>query len=201
MIVDRIIETAPRVPVRDLTTLRRQFPGLEPEEIADRLVAGATKASGAVGATVGAAVMMPVPPAMPAELAAEIIGVAAVELKLIAELHEVYGLRPPGDARERALACLRAWSDERGIDVAEPLTVNAALGRQLKRDLRQRILRRGVRNLPTLAPFLVGAGVGAVVNSRGTRRLAEKIRSDLRASQVPWDPLPAPEADGTGKDE
>ncbi|MFD9245730.1 ABC transporter transmembrane domain-containing protein, partial [Streptomyces sp. NPDC059556] len=54
---------------------------------------------GVVGAGVGAAAMLPVPPAMPAELAAEITGVAAIEMKLIAELHEVYGQRPPGDLR------------------------------------------------------------------------------------------------------
>ncbi len=48
-----------------------------------------------MGAGIGVAAMLPVPPALPAELAAEITGVAAVELKLIAELHEVYGLRPP----------------------------------------------------------------------------------------------------------
>ncbi len=41
-----------------------------------------------------AAAMMPVPPAMLAELAAEVTGVAAIEMKLVAELHEVYGLRP-----------------------------------------------------------------------------------------------------------
>src|SRR5262245_28964804 len=32
-VADRVIETAPRVPVRDLATLRAQFPGLGPEEI------------------------------------------------------------------------------------------------------------------------------------------------------------------------
>ena len=190
LIVDRIVEMAPRVPVRDLETLRRQFPGLGPEEIADKLVAGAARGTAAVGAAVGAAVMMPVPPAMPAELAAEIVGVAAVELKLIAELHEIYGVRASGGPRERGMAHLAAWSGERGIDLADPLTVNAALSSQMKRELRQRILRRGVRNLPNLAPFMVGAGVGAVMNRRGTRRLADKIRADLRARQVTWAALP-----------
>lgn len=200
LIGDRIVEMAPRVPVRDLETLRRQFPGLGPEEVADKLVAGAARGSAAVGAAVGAAVMMPVPPAMPAELTAEIIGVAAVELKLIAELHEIYGVRAAGNTRERGMAHLAAWSGERGIDLAEPLTVNAALGSQMKRELRQRILRRGVRNLPNLAPFMVGAGVGAVMNRRGTRRLADKVRADLRNRQVAWDALPGPAEDGAPQD-
>ncbi|MFE5870990.1 hypothetical protein ACFQ6V_20405 [Streptomyces roseifaciens] len=189
-LVDRLIANAPRIPVRDLATLRAQFPGLGPEELADKLVTGAVNATSTVGAGVGAAAMMPVPPAMPAELAAEIAGVAAVELKLIAELHEVYGLRAPGTLRQRSLAYLAAWADERGIDVTSPMTVNAALGGQLRRELRQQILKRTFRNLPNLAPFMIGATVGAVMNRRDTRRLAAKVRIDLRARQVPWEALP-----------
>ncbi|MEU6081650.1 hypothetical protein [Streptomyces sp. NPDC047108] len=190
VVVDRIVETAPRIPVRDLAALRRQFPGLGPEELADRLVAGAVKGSAAVGASVGAAAMMPVPPALPAELAAEIVGVASVELKLIAELHEVYGNRPPGTFTERGTAYLGSWADERGIDVSRPLTVNAALGVQMRRELRQRVLKRTVRNLPNLMPFMIGAAVGAMMNRRETRKLAEKIRADLRKRQVAWEALP-----------
>jgi hypothetical protein len=189
-ITDRIIETAPRIPVRDLAALRAQFPGLGPEQIADKLVAGAAYATSTVGAGVGAAAMLPTPPAMPAELAAEITGVAAIELKLIAELHEVYGARPPGNLRQRSTAYLNSWSSERGIDVTRPSTVNSALGGQMKRQLRQQIMKRMVRDLPNLMPFLVGAAVGAVMNHRDTRRLAERIRKDLRQTQVPWEALP-----------
>ncbi|CAL9423268.1 hypothetical protein SUDANB105_01887 [Streptomyces sp. enrichment culture] len=190
-LADRLIEMAPRVPVRDLATLRAQFPGLGPEELADKLVAGASKASATVGAGVGVAAMLPVPPAMPTELAAEITGVAAIELKLIAELHEVYGLRPPGNLKERSSAYLKSWSEERGIDPRKPTSVNSALGVQMKRELRQQIMKRMVRNLPNLMPFMVGAAVGAVMNRRDTRKLAARIRTDLRKSQVPWDTLTA----------
>ncbi|WP_328751072.1 EcsC family protein [Streptomyces sp. NBC_00285] len=189
-IADRIIENAPRVPVRDLATLRRQFPGLGPEELADKLVTGAASATATVGAGVGAAAMLPVPPAMPAELAAEITGVAAIELKLIAELHEVYGVRPPGNLKERSTAYLNSWSGERGIDVKKPSTVSGALNSQMKQQLRQQIMKRMIRDLPNLMPFLVGAAVGAVMNRRDTRKLAERIRKDLRKAQVPWDELP-----------
>ncbi|MDX2564649.1 hypothetical protein PV371_34040 [Streptomyces sp. TX20-6-3] len=188
-LADRLIDLAPRIPVRDLATLRKQFPGLGPEELADKLVAGAANASSTVGASIGAAAMLPVPPAMPAELAAEITGVAAVELKLIAELHEVYGLRPPGRLTQRSAAYLTSWAEERGIDPTKPTTVNAALGGQLKRELRQQIMKRMVRNLPNLTPFMVGAAVGAVMNRRDTKKLAGHIRKDLRNRQVPWDSL------------
>lgn len=190
-LTDRIIDMAPRVPVRDLQTLRGQFPGLGPEELADKLVAGAARATATVGAGVGAAAMMPVPPAMPTELAAEVTGVAAIELKLIAELHEVYGVRPAGNLAQRSTAYLNAWSQERGIEAAKPSTVSAAMNSRMKRELRQRIVKRTVRNLPNLMPFLVGAAVGAVMNRRDTRKLAARIQADLRRTQVPWDALSA----------
>ncbi|GAP48192.1 hypothetical protein [Streptomyces azureus] len=193
-LADRIIELAPRVPVRDLTTLRRQFPGLGPEELADKLVAGAAKATATVGAGIGAAAMLPVPPAMPTELAAEVTGVAAIELKLIAELHEVYGVRPPGNLKQRSTAYLDSWSGERGIDATKPSTLSTALNSRMKRELRQRIMKRMVRSMPNLVPFLVGAAVGAAMNRSETRKLAARIREDLRRIQVPWEalePLPA----------
>ncbi|MFE4637330.1 hypothetical protein ACFRJ1_28675 [Streptomyces sp. NPDC056773] len=189
-LTDRVIENAPRVPVRDLATLRAQFPGLGPDQLADKLISGAANATSTVGAGIGAAAMLPVPPAMPAELAAEITGVAAIELKLIAELHEVYGLRPAGGIKDRSVAYLTSWTEERGVDLTKPTTLNAALGGQMKRELRQQIMKRMFRNLPNLMPFMVGAAVGAVMNRRDTRKLAEKVRGDLRARAVPWNALP-----------
>lgn len=189
-VADRIVANAPRIPVRDLATLRKQFPGLGPEEIADKLVAGAANGTSTVGAGVGAAAMLPTPPAMPTELAAEIVGVASIEFKLIAELHEVYGLRAPGAVRQRATVYLSSWAEERGIDPTVPGSVNAALNVRMKRELRQQVLRRSFRNLPVLAPFMVGAAVGASMNRRDTKRLARKIRRDLRDRQVPWEALP-----------
>lgn len=196
-VADRIVDTAPRIPVRDLAVLRAQFPGLTPEELADRLVAGACKGTATVGAGVGAAAMLPVPPAMPYELAAEIVGVASVELKLIAELHEVYGLRPPGSRVQRAMAVLTSWTEERGIEITDPATLTLALGVPMRRELRRQVMKRTLRNLPNLMPFLVGAAVGAFMNRRDTGRLAEKIRTDLRSRQVPWDAFPDAERDGT----
>ncbi|WP_406365999.1 hypothetical protein [Streptomyces sp. NBC_01546] len=188
-IAEWIIENAPRVPVRDLATLRAQFPGLGPDQLADKLISGAANATSTVGAGIGAAAMLPVPPAMPAELAAEITSVAAIEIKLVAELHEVYGLRPPGALKERSLAYLTAWTEERGIDLTKPTTLNAALGGQMKRELRQQIMKRMFRSLPNLMPFMVGAAVGAVMNRRDTRKVAEKVRTDLRGRAVAWDAL------------
>ncbi len=180
VLADRLMDAAPRIPVRDLATLRRQFPGLDAEQIADKLVTGAATGTAGVGAGIGAAAALPVPPAMTAELATETLAVAAVEYKLIAELHEVYGRRAPGTARQRVAAYLGAWAQQRGISVTRPASFDAALGGQLKRQLRQRLVRRTATNLPTLTPFMIGAAIGAYLNRRSTRALAERVRADLR---------------------
>lgn len=190
LLAERLLDMAPRIPVRDLATLRRQFPGLGPEELAGKLIDGAAAGTAAVGAGVGAVAAMPAPTAMSAELAAETLAVAAVEIKLIAELHEAYGVPVPGGPRRRAVALVGAWAEQRGVAVLSSGDVTSAMNGQLKRELRQRLVRRTVRNVPSLTPFLVGAAVGGVVNGRDTRRLASRVRADLRRQAVPWDSRP-----------
>ena len=41
-------------------------------------------------------------------------------------------------------------------------------------------MKRTLRNLPSLTPFMIGAAVGMFMNRRDTGNLAEKIRKDLR---------------------
>ncbi|MEU9040778.1 MULTISPECIES: hypothetical protein [unclassified Kitasatospora] len=185
-LTEQLLRAAPRIPVRDLATLRAQHPGAAfPEQLADLLVTGAVRASGALGAGVGAAAMMPVPPAMPVEIAAETLAVAAVEIKLIAELHEVYGAPAQGSAGQRAGAYLGAWANRRGIDatlLVRPAGFAAlAIGAEVRQRVRRRLTRSSLRHLPSLIPLLVGAGIGATMNRSDTRRLADEVRADLRA--------------------
>ncbi|MER6529563.1 hypothetical protein [Streptomyces sp. NPDC001508] len=185
-LAERLIEAVPRIPVRDLSTLHRHFPGLGPEEIADHLVTGAMWATEAVGAGVGSAAALPTPPAMPAELAAGILGTAAIEIKLIAELHEVYGLRAPGTARQRAALYLAEWTEGRGLNITKPASaVGLMLSIRVRRELRRRLLSLTIRRIPMLTPFMVGAAIGASLNRYDTQRLAQRIRADLRAHQTP----------------
>ncbi|MFE4976215.1 hypothetical protein ACFRAR_29450 [Kitasatospora sp. NPDC056651] len=184
-LTEQLVQAAPRIPVRDLATLRAQHPDAAfPEELADRLVAGAVRASGALGAGVGAAAMLPVPPAMPVEIAAETLAVAALEVKLIAELHEVYGTPAQGTATQRAGAYLGAWANRRGIDaglLVRPAGFAAlAIGSEVRRQVGHRLTRSSLRHLPAVTPLLVGAGIGATMNRRDTRRLAGEVREDLR---------------------
>jgi hypothetical protein len=119
--------------------------------------------------------------AAPVQLAAETLAVIAVELKLVAELHVVYGRTPVGSRRQIATAYLTSWATKRGIDVsAGPPSLATVLGTAARAQLRSRVLRRLGRNVTTLAPFLAGAVAGAEVNRRETRSLGDKLRSDLR---------------------
>lgn len=184
-LTDLLIDTAPRIPLRDLSTLRLQHPGLTDEELAEALVAAAAKGTGAVGAAGGAlaAVEFTAPPTLltaPVQIAAETLLVAVIEMKLIAELHEVYGAGVAGTTRQRAMAYLVAWTNRRGLDPLDPAGLQLALGGAAKRALRRRLVRRAGRNLSTLGPLMTGAVAGSVVNHRETRRLGEEIRADLR---------------------
>lgn len=185
-LTELIVELAPRVPVRDAATLRRQHLGQLDVQIAERLIRQATKTTAGIGAAVGglAAVEFLSPPmllAAPVQLAAEILTVTAVELKLVAELHELLGRPAQGSASERASAYLMSWVRRRAISPG--LTgagLGAAFGAAAKRELRSQVLRRLGRSTTSLAPFLAGAVAGAEVNRRATKALGETLLAELR---------------------
>lgn len=186
-LTETLIDTVPTLPVRSAERLREQYPGLSTEEIAAGLVSAAVKASTAVGVAAGAlaAVEFAAPPtllAAPAQLAAETLAVAAIEVKLVAELHEIFGLPAQGGPGDRALAYLSAWAHQKGMDPADPKSVVAGLGAAGKRQLRKRLANRFGRNILTLGPLLTGAVIGGAMNRHETRDLGGKILGDLRVA-------------------
>lgn len=193
--VDTTAEIAPHVPVRDRATLRRHFPDLDGEALADRLVRNAARATAGVGAAGGgvATVEWMVTPTLltaPVLLAAETVAVVAIELKLVGELHEAYRVPLPTGATPRAVALVRSWAARRGINPMKPGSgVTAVLGTAVRRELRYTLLRRFGRNLTTLGPFLTGAAVASYLNRRATRTMADTLRADLRR-QSPELPSP-----------
>ena len=180
----QVLAMAPRLPVRSVETLRSQFPGRTPEEIADALIEGAARAAAGVGAAVGASMVLPVVPAAPVEIGVETLAVVGIELKLVAELHEVYGMRAPGSRADRMLAYVDAWAHRRGIGLA-PAGLVVAVGSPLRRRLERRLLARAGRSATSLGPLLTGAAAGALLNRRETRKLGREIRDDLRRR---WSP-------------
>jgi hypothetical protein len=190
-LADVLAEAAPRIPIRDAATLAAHHPGRSTDEIAAALVKHAALVTAGFGAAAGglAAAEFAAPPALlaaPVQLAAETLAIAAVEIKLVAELHELYGAPVPGGLRLRGSAYLMSWVRQRAI---EPAAVGsglaAVLGHAAKRELRSRLLRRLGRSTTSLAPFLAGAAASAEVNRRTTRSLGEKLAAELRGRRSP----------------
>jgi len=183
---DTVADVAPRIPVRSAETLRRHFPGLTDDQIADRLVRNAARTTAGIGAVGGgvASIEWLAPPALltaPVVLAAETVSVVAVEIKLIGELQEMHGLPVTGSGTERAMALVTAWARRRGVNLMVPgRGMAAALGTAARYELRDRLLRRFGRNLTTLGPLLTGAAIAAWLNRRATQRLGVEVRQDLR---------------------
>jgi hypothetical protein len=189
--VDIAIDLAGQLPVRDLAALQAQYPGLAREGLADQLERDAMKATATIGAVAGglAAAEWFAPPtwlAAPIELVTETLAVAAVEMRLIGELHAVYGRPVQVAGADRAAALSHAWARGRAVEpeyltegpsMTELLSVGAK--RQLSRGLRKRLARRAGRNAASFLPFMVGAAAGAKLNRGATDKLSAVVRRDL----------------------
>jgi hypothetical protein len=189
-VAELVGELSEDVPVRDQETLRAQFPDHSPEELADALIRGASRAAASVGAAVGAAMVLPLP-AAPVEVAVETLAVVGIEIKLVAELHEVYGMRAPGSAAERMMAYVGAWAHRRGVALV-PGGLALSVGSPLRRLLQRRLIARAGRSVASLGPLLTGAAAGALLNQRETRRLGADVRDDLRRRSVYATSWPSP---------
>jgi hypothetical protein len=183
-LVGQVVAMAPRVRVRDRAALQAQFPGRSAEEIADALIDGAARAAAAAGGAAGMAAALPVMPAFPAEIVAETLVVVGIELKLVAELHEVYGTPAPGNFTERMSAYLASWAHRRGVFMLEGGGLIIAAGSPLARVLRRRLTAKAGRSAVSLGPLLTGAAAAAIFNSRETKRLGRDIRRDLRRRAI-----------------
>ncbi|OJF10933.1 hypothetical protein BG844_29505 [Couchioplanes caeruleus subsp. caeruleus] len=183
---DVVADVAPHVPIRDVDTLRRHHDGLDGDELAERLVRNASRATAGVGAAGGGVaslewVATPALLSAPVLLAAETVAVVAVELKLIGELHEVYGRPITGSAGQRATALIQSWSGQRGVNPLVPgVGIATVLGTAARKELQASLLRRFGRNLTTLGPLLTGAAVASYLNRRATRNLGDSLIKDLR---------------------
>jgi hypothetical protein len=185
-LVDTVVEVAPHIPIRDRTTLRRHHQGLSDAQVAEQLIATAARTTAAIGAAGGllSTVEVAAPPAFltaPVQVAAETLAVVAVEVKLVAELHELFDRGAAGPPATRAAAYLGAWARRRGLDpFAERPGLGGVVGGAARSQLRQRLLRRAGRNAASVLPFLAGAVAGAALNRRETLRLGERILTDLK---------------------
>ncbi len=146
----RVLAMAPRLPVRDAATLRAR-----------------------------AWAVLPFVPAAGVEITTETLAVVGIEIKLVAELHEVYGQAVQGGVVDRMTAYVGAWAQRRGVALA-PGGVVLAAGSPLARQLQRRLAARAGRSILSLGPLLTGATAGGMINRRETRKLGRILSDDLR---------------------
>ena len=185
-------DVVPHLPVRDLLVLRSHHHGRSGDQLAEALIKNASIVTAGIGAAAGAlaSAELAAPPALlaaPVQLVAETLAVVAVEIKLVAELHVVYGRTPVGSRAQVGVAYLTAWAGKRGLDASgSGPSLTTVLSSSVRQQLRQRIVRQLGRNLTSFAPFLAGAVAGAELNRRETRSLGEAVARDLRPRRAGW---------------
>ena len=185
-----IVDNAPRIPIRSREMLIADTGGLTGKALTDELIRRATRASAAVGAVTGGLVtaeefLPPVWLTLPLEILVDTLAVAAVEMKLIGELHAALDRPIPGSPGQRGLAILQAWAERRGVTpavIAGGAGLAEVLGHttraEIVRLVRIRVMRRMGRNMAVIGPFLAGAAAGAYLNRRGTKSLGEAVLRD-----------------------
>lgn len=179
----QVMEMGPRLKVRDTKTLRAQFPDKTDDEIAEQLIGNAARAAAAVGGATGMWAALPTLPTFPAEIAAETLAVTGIEIKLVAELHEVYGVGVTGTATERGRAYIASWAHRRGVYMV-PGGLLLVGGSPLAGQVRRRLAARVRRSTFSLGPLFTGAVAGAMINSRETKKLGDQILDDLRRQRL-----------------
>ena len=188
-LADTTMAAAERVKPRDHALLTAHHNGRPDDEIARALVRNASIVTASVGAATGALVtfQQAAPPAwavIPFELAAETAIVVGIELKLVAELHQLADRPIEGDGpAERAMLLVGSWAEKRGVGASALLGGGDLLSRQardaLSRALRKRLAGRMGRNMASLIPLMAGAAAGAEINRRATRNIGNDLAADL----------------------
>lgn len=185
-LAETVVDLAPRVPVRDVETLSRHHDGLTGPALARSMIQAAGRVSAAIGAAAGGLVALQELSlagmvAVPFELAAETVLVVLVELKLVAELHQVAGRPLTGAPAEQTSAALRSWLSGRGISGMRLVAPGGMdlLGRATRRRLSETLRRRFGRNLVTLIPLLAGSVVAGWLNRRATLSVGRSVAKDL----------------------
>jgi hypothetical protein len=179
----QVMEMAPRLKIRDTKTLHAKFPDKTDDEIAEQLIGNAMRASAAVGGATGMWAVLPTLPTFPAEIAAETLAITGIEIKLVAELHEVYGMGVTGTVSERGRAYIASWAHRRGVYMV-PGGLLLVGGSPLAGQVRRRLAARVRRSTFSLAPLFTGAVAGAMINSRETKKLGDQILDDLRRQRL-----------------
>lgn len=185
-LAERLIGLAARATVRSRSDLLAAYPGRDRDEIARMLVERAVLSSGRVGVSGGvlgsSEYLAPwTLRGVPAQLMAETLAIALIEVRLTAELHALYGIEARGSLKDRAGFWVTAWAKGTAHDPNGPHDFTAAMRKMVSVQARRRLTSRARRNLVTMAPLLAGAALGRWINRKLTREFARGMLASLQA--------------------
>jgi len=181
---------APRLPIRDRSTLEDHLKLRDPELMAHAIVknaANATAVAGSIGgflvitSRTGPGLIL----SIPLRVATETLVVAAIELKMIGELHEIYDQPLEGSATQRGTTALKLWASYRGLDVTD----TGGIFQTVTEIARRPTTRRAAASVTGKAlggrGLRLGAGVvGAIENHKSSMSLGDQVRAELRRTQL-----------------
>ena len=181
---------APRLPIRDRSTLEDHLKLRDPERMAHAIVknaANATAVAGSIGgflvitSRTGPGLIL----SIPLRVATETLVVAAIELKMIGELHEIYDQPLEGSATQRGTTALKLWASYRGLDVTD----TGGIFQTVTEIARRPTTRRAAASVTGKAlggrGLRLGAGVvGAIENHKSSMSLGDQVRAELRRTQL-----------------
>lgn len=185
-LADTLMDLAPRLPVRGVEALTAHHGGLTGDALARSMVRAAGRVSGGIGAATGGVITaqeMSIAGLVlvPFELAAATALAVATEVKLVIELHHVAGRALEGGPRRRAERAIVSWMSGRAAPVNSVVaTVRGdVLSRAGRRELRQVLRGRFVRNLSALGPLFSGAVAAGYLNRKATLDVGTRVARDL----------------------
>jgi hypothetical protein len=175
--------------VRTQAELHAAYPGRSSDEIARLLIERAILNSGRVG--IGAGVLGTSEyfapwtlRGVPAQLMAESLAVAIIEVRLTAELHALHGIEAVGSIRDRAGFWVTAWARGSAHDPHGSRDYTAAMRKMVAVQARRRLVTRARRNLLTMAPLFAGAALGRWINRKQTREFALTMHASLQSARL-----------------
>ena len=123
--------------------------------------------------------------AIPVTIASEAVLIAGIEAKLIAELHEVYGVPLRPGSRTKGAAVLAEWAARRDVDPLDPRSLRVLAGLAVRqRGARAAASSAGkVGRKAAVGSAVFGGVAGASAHRRKLTELADELRTELRTSK------------------
>ncbi len=181
---------APRLPIRDRATLEQHLKMRDPERLANAVTKNAANATAVAGSVGGFFFLAPrtgpgLLLSIPLRVAAETLVVAVIELKMIAELYEIYDQPLEGNSTQKGTTALKLWASFRGLDISDTGGIVQTVAEIARRPTTRRAAASVTGKALGGRGLRLGAGVlGAVENRKSSFQLAEQVRTELRRGQL-----------------